>query len=388
MKAKFPVFMTFLVFSVSGCMLESFMPETTTSTTATSTTVPPARTVVKVDTGMAQTLLLMSDGTVWAAGNNDGAQFASSDFGSTNRFVQIFSNAKDAAVGYGSFFALDNSGDLWGCGLNQYGQLGYGDLFYTNRFILIDRNVEKVFADPIHPLTYIIKSDGSLGLCGANNVGQLGTGSWTYSIPYVYYHPALRDIVYATGGMGFTILVRSDGSVWGSGLNDYGQLGYATNTYSTNVFLQTFSGAVAAGCGEQFTMLLRSDGSVWAAGHSGNGQFGNGMAGGLATVDHFVKAADNVKQLECGWEYTLILKNDNTVWGAGLNIMGPLGNIGSFYTNYFAFIMSNVAQISAANVHSVILKTDGTVWASGYNGYGQFGIGTNFNSTNKFIRIY
>ena len=74
-------------------------------------------------------------------------------------------------------------------------------------------------------------------------------------------------------------------------------------------------------------------------------------------------------------DYSLILKEDGTVWGCGYNNYGQLGN--GITTTQASIVQmtnaTNVKAISCGENHSLILKEDGTVWCCGYNEYGQFG---------------
>ena len=66
-------------------------------------------------------------------------------------------------------------------------------------------------------------------------------------------------------GMGHTLLLGNDGTVWGTGLNSFGQLGIdPTNSTTITNFVQIVSGrAKAVAAGGEHSMILRQDGSVW-----------------------------------------------------------------------------------------------------------------------------
>lgn len=100
-------------------------------------------------------------------------------------------------------------------------------------------------------------------------------------------------------------------------------------------------------------------------------------------VDETGNYITNVKTVSLGYWYSLILKDDGTVWSAGKNDYSKLG-IGDGETRYAAVqvkgangnrYLENVKSIHAGRQHSVAVKNDGTVWAWGSNGNGQFGTG-------------
>lgn len=66
-----------------------------------------------------------------------------------------------------------------------------------------------------------------------------------------------------------------------------------------------------------------------------------------------------------GYNYTLALKSDGTVWSWGLNTYGQLGN-GTITQQTIPVMVSNltgVIAIFAGASHSMALKSDGTLWS-------------------------
>lgn len=375
------VFLSFLFFG--GCSITELFTTTTTTTEATTS----APRVVKVEAGGRQTAILLDNGDLYAAGYNlDGILGIGAN---TNvlKFIKIFSGAKDMAFSQSSLLVLDNDGALWGTGDNSFGQLAQGTMSSTNRFVLVEIGVAKIAASGMSRSSYIIKNNGDFAYFGSDVAGEAGTGFYQNKITFVYTLYEISGGVFVEGGVYDSFVIKSDGSLWSTGFNDHGQLGIATNYYLTNRYVQSFSGVESVSGGAYHTVALRRDGSLWATGYSGNGQIGDGISGSSAYVFGFKKVMSGVASAACGYEYTVALKTDGTVWGTGLNIDNYYGD-GPWMTNRYYQIFDNAAQVSACNVHTVILKTDGTVWASGINTYGQFGIGAAFPKTNIFIRIY
>ena len=124
-----------------------------------------------------------------------------------------------------------------------------------------------------------------------------------------------------------------------------------------------------------------------ASGARAWGQNGNGQLGDGTTTDRNTPVTVNnlsgVKTLASGWDHSLALKEDGTVWAWGNNSYGQLGNgtTTDSHTPVQVSNLSGVKAIAAGYYHSLALKTDGTVSAWGDNYYGQLGNGSTTSST-------
>ncbi|HDQ26887.1 MAG TPA: hypothetical protein ENN43_09115 [bacterium] len=81
----------------------------------------------KISGGGVHSLVLKSDGTLWAAGHNGHGELGTGENDNRNEFVQVLSGVSEIAGGYAYSFALKSDGTLWAAGWNEYGQLGTGD---------------------------------------------------------------------------------------------------------------------------------------------------------------------------------------------------------------------------------------------------------------------
>ena len=119
----------------------------------------------------------MSDGSLWAMGDNFIGQLGDGTFNCTNRPELIVTNGVTAiAVGIGHSLFLKNDGSLWAMGQSHWGQLGDGTTGTTNRPELIVTNgVKAIAAGSWHSL--FLKNDGSLWGMGRNDLGWLGDGT-------------------------------------------------------------------------------------------------------------------------------------------------------------------------------------------------------------------
>ena len=82
--------------------------------------------------------------------------------------------------------------------------------------------------------TLIVKTDGSLWACGSNEYGQLGDGSITSrNYPIKIMSEILSDVTLSAAGDAHSLIAKSDGSLWTCGYNHWGQLGDGTTTNSS-----------------------------------------------------------------------------------------------------------------------------------------------------------
>lgn len=125
--------------------------------------------------------------------------------------------------------------------------------------------------------------------------------------------------------------------------------------------------------GGEYSLILKEDGSLWACGYNHYGQLGDGTNTDRETP---VKIMDGVSSVATGNSHTLILKDDGTLWTCGLKDYGQLGYYTSTSQSTPKKIMSGVSSIGAGSFHSLIVKTDGSLWVCGGNYYGELGDGT------------
>ena len=83
------------------------------------------------------------------------------------------------------------------------------------------------------------------------------------------------------------MVLKTNGTVWATGYNYWGQLGDGTTTDRRSFVKVVSSGVTAIAGGYAHSIVLKKDGSVWTTGYNENGQLGDGTT----TERHgFVKA--------------------------------------------------------------------------------------------------
>jgi alpha-tubulin suppressor-like RCC1 family protein len=195
-----------------------------------------------------------------------------------------------------------------------------------------------------------------------------------------------QPVTQIAAGDGYSLFLKSDGSLWAMGYNYYGELGdgiYSTDApYGTNLPEQIVASNVTAIAGDMQSLFLKSDGSLWAMGYNYYGELGDGTYNNTNQPEQIV--ASNVTAIAAGYFHSLFLKKDGSLWGMGYNQDGELGD--GTYNNTSQpeqIVAGGVTAIAAGFNHSLFLKSDGSLWGMGYNGEGGLGDGTYNIYTNR-----
>jgi alpha-tubulin suppressor-like RCC1 family protein len=331
--------------------------------------------IQQIACGESHSLVLLSDGSVWAAGSNTYGQLGDGTFDDRTTWIPVMpegSGVIQLAAGIGRSLALKSDGSVWATGLNEQCHSGDGMMTPRNTWIAaIPSGVTQVFSGYDHSL--ILKSDGSVWATGRNKYGQLGDGAHQDRFGWVPVMPSGSDVVQVVGGKYHSLALKSDGSVWATGCNTQGQLGDGTYQNKSTWISVIPSGVIQVAARDgTHSLVLKSDGAVWATGSNGLGQLGDGTSTGKSTWTSVIPSG--VTQVAAGNYHSFALKSDGSLWAAGYNTLGHLGDgarMGKYTWN--SVISSGVAQVAVCSSHSLALKSDGTLWKTGDNDHGQLG---------------
>jgi uncharacterized repeat protein (TIGR01451 family) len=237
-------------------------------------------------------------------------------------------------------------------------------------------SVKAIGAGRMH--TTSVRNDGSIWNWGTGSNGQLGNGNSGVGVGAVtpIQVAGLNGFTNVADGNGFVLALKADGTVWGWGINNSGQLGDGTTT-DRSIPVQTtgLSNVIAITTRGFFSLALKSDGTVWMW----------GATGGIGSTNFIVRPSPvqltgitNVSKIAAGGNHALMLKSDKTVWAVGSNQFGELGD-GTTTPQPFPVQvagLTNVAAIAAGgDEFSMAVKEDGTIWAWGINFNGEMGPG-------------
>jgi alpha-tubulin suppressor-like RCC1 family protein len=225
-----------------------------------------------------------------------------------------------------------------------------------------------------------LRSDGTVWGWGHNNFHQLGDLTQPSSFAPVQIHGLPPGIVQVAAGAFHGAAVAADGSVWTWGGNGHGALGYPTPAGDSPTPRQVpgLSGVTQVAAGEDFTVALRSGGYVSTWGRNDHGQLGDGTRTDRAAPARNLTGY-GMTQVSAGRFYALA-RRPGSVWAWGYNGFGELGN-GSAAADSATPVLvdrrtQNATQIVAGWYHAFAVDPDGSLWAWGDNQYGELGLGT------------
>jgi alpha-tubulin suppressor-like RCC1 family protein len=121
-------------------------------------------------------------------------------------------------------------------------------------------------------------------------------------------------------------MIKTDNSLWACGYNNYGQLGNGNTTnYSSPIQIGSLTNWKQISCGAQGQiMAIKTDGTLWSWGSNQYGELGNGTTTYYSSPVQ-IGSLTNWKQVSSGYYHAVALKTDGTIWGWGRNQLGQLG---------------------------------------------------------------
>ena len=267
-----------------------------------------------VAAGGAHTVVLKSDGTVVAVGNNNYGQL---NTGNWTDIIQVAAGWADPGFFEGTTVGLCSNGTVVATGRNIEKQCEVGG--WTD--------IIQVAASPYH--TVGLRANGTVVATGAEGLidyGQLNVTGWT-------------NITQVAAGIQHTVGLRADGTVVAVGLN-------RSNAPLCDVGNWTDIVQVEAAC---HTVGLRANGTVVAVGlnYSGSCDVGNWT---------------DIIQVAACCEHTVGLCRNGTVVAVGHDCHGQCSDVGNW---------TDIVQVSAGSFHTVGLTSDRTVVAVGWDYSGQ-----------------
>ena len=355
----------------------------------------------QIETQNYSTVTLKSNGEIWSYGYNGYGQLGTGD--TTYKVLPTYTginNITQISLGGTHTLALDTEGHVWSWGYNGYGELGNGTTTSSTEKVQVKspdgegvlENIVAISAGNYHSIA--LDKDGNVYTWGYNGYGQLGLGNTTNTVLPVKVDD-LEGIIKIEAGNYTSYVIDNNNHLWSTGYNYYGKLGNgSTSNRSKFTQIQTLENVSDVSASEtNSTIVLLSDGTVWGFGNNTNNQLttvGGATPQQLKGPDGMLK---DITSISVGYYTGYAITSEEKVLAWGLNNYSQLAS-GTTETKSTPVYMkekdgndfTDSMIVSGGRYSAELAKSDGTVWGVGYNGYGNIGDGTT-NSKNQITCI-
>ena len=309
---------------------------------------------------------IKADGTIWGWGENSHNQlgFTTPSEQTTPAQISSLTDWKKIACGFNHVIALKTDGTLWGWGNNQFNEVSNAATPNIQP-VPIQIGTANNWADVSAGANFSIavKTDGTLWTWGINGDGQLGVGDQTTHTTQVQVGTA-TDWMSVFAGVDHAIAAKTDSTLWGWGRNSTAALGYTSPVIQTSPASLGFGNIhwklIAPGF--RFTTILKTDNSIWASGMNNWDLLGVGTVGG--NITSFKKAGpmnyapyvpalgggSSVLASSCDSDYKGYFSfGDALTLNRRLLAIDPKGNNGSFSITYDSSRNTNSSPLLQTN---------------------------------------
>ena len=329
-------------------------------------------------------------GTLWGVGDNDNGELGDNTTSDRSSPVQTIcggSNWVEINCGYYNIAGLKDDGTLWTWGKNDQGGLGDNTTVYKSspvQTIAGGTDWKTMVVGTYYEHCAAIKNDGTLWLWGHNEYGEIGDETTVDKSSPVQTIAGGTDWKQVASGGSHTAAIKNDGTLWmwgynGGGEVKYGQLGDNTIIDKSSP-VQTVCGGTdwkSVSCGAKFTAAIKNNGTLWTWGQNANGQLGDETSNNKSSPVQTIAGGTDWKQISCGDNHMIAIKNNGTCWTWGWNAYGQLGdetNVDKSSPIQTVAYGTGWKQVDGGQYHSAAIKNDGTCWVWGNNSSGRLGL--------------
>jgi len=286
-----------------------------------------------VSSAFNHTVALRTDGTLWSWGCNAGrlGDGTTSARSSPVSVVGGFSDWCQVGANRYHSVAVRSAGSLWEWGCNHCGQLGDNTTITKSSPVsVVGGFSDWCGADAGFCHTVAVRTSGSVWAWGLATYGQLGDNTNITRSSPVSVVGGFSDWLTVAAGLQQSAAVRSNGSAWAWGRNGSGELGDNTTTLKSSPVsvVGGFSDWCKISASNAFNIAGRNNGSLWGWGTNDAGQLGNGVTTPFATPSPaaVVGGFTDWCQASAGSAHSMAVRTNGTAWAWGTNYCGALGD--------------------------------------------------------------
>jgi hypothetical protein len=172
----------------------------------------------------------------------------------------LMEDVKSFYAGRSGLLVIRNDDTLWN--FQTEGLLGFGENLSEKPSLIATNAITASIGDSAN---YYVARGGGLFVKGLAHRGQYGDGNLTSTDSYIQ---TSENVVQVTSHTGHALVLKHDGSVWGTGGNIYGPLGshgYGDKAIRWGLITE---GVSAIATGSSHSLAIRPDGSLWIWGRN------------------------------------------------------------------------------------------------------------------------
>ena len=351
--------------------------------------------VIYVAASPYSTFFITEDHWLYGMGKNSSYQMGNNSTDDVNVPTRIgtFDNVAKVFCSTTTVFIITTSGEVWGWGSNSYGEIGVGSTSAVTEPTRVGSTINETFTS-VYPTdverTYFLTSSGKLYGCGSSSNGGIGLGSSTSAIVPTQIGSDLNKTITSFYTRGFSsYFITSDGALYGFGNGNNSVFGNNSGvTLGTPTQIGTDIGKpiVDVALGSGHTIVLTNDNEMWGCGGNNSYQLGDGTNTYSGVFKQLGTSLNvTISKIACNSKATLICTSDGDVYAAGTQTNGSLTFTGNQYRNTFTQIATtldkDITDIILTDYNTYLKSNDGCLYGIGSGGKGQLGNNSTSNST-------
>ena len=278
--------------------------------------------------------------------------------------------------------AIRTNGTLWTWGYNLSGQLGDNTTISKSSPVSVVGGFTdwcQISAGGCH--TAAMRTGGTLWTWGCNNCGQLGDNTVVNKSSPVSVVGGFTDWCQVSAGGMHIAAIRTNGTLWIWGSNNYGRLGDNTIVAKSSPVsvVGGFTDWCQVSAGDFHTAAIRTNRTLWTWGSNGYGQLGDNTIVAKSSPVSVVGGFINWCQVSAGQIHTAAIQTNGTLWTWGLNNNSQLGDRTQINKSSPVSVVGGFTdwcQVSAGSSHTSAIRTGGSLWSWGSNFCGRLGDNT------------